>query len=164
MGTCIYYPFMGTLDKQNALATLRTWNLIQDNSGPYRVYRDEKNNIYHSVTHILKETAPQHTKDALENWLKRSDSYLERVQVFSWTQKTITQQFDVISQLEDYEDMTECDFYLSREGQGTDTKYTVQAAPLKKAMAKAVDEAWEAEKEFDLERLLKGGNPFKEEE
>ena len=83
---------------------------------------------------------------------------------FSWTQKTITQQFDVISQLEDYEDMTECDFYLSREGQGTDTKYTVQAAPLKKAMAKTVDEAWESEKEFDLARLLKGGNPFKEEE
>ena len=60
--------------------------------------------------------------------------------------------------------MTDCDFYLSREGQGTDTKYTVQAAPKKKAMAKAVEEAWEAEKEFDLERLLKGGNPFKEEE
>jgi len=90
---------------------------------------------------------------------------LERIQVLSWTQKTITQQFDVISQLEDYADsMTECDFYLSREGQGTDTKYTVQAAPKKKAMAKAVEEAWDAEKEFDLERLLKGGNPFKEEE
>ena len=78
MGTCIYYPFMGTLDKQNALASLRTWNLIQDNSGPYRVYRDSDDNIYHSVTHILKETAPQHTKDALENWLKKSDSPLER--------------------------------------------------------------------------------------
>ena len=90
---------------------------------------------------------------------------LERVQVFSWVQKTITQQFDLIIQLEDYADsMTECDFYLSREGQGTDTKYTVQAAPKKKAMASAVEEAWEAEKEFDLERLLKGGNPFKEEE
>ena len=90
---------------------------------------------------------------------------LERVQVFAWTQKTITQQFDVISQLEDYADsMTDCDFYLSREGQGTDTKYTVQAAPKKKAMASAVEEAWEAEKEFDLSRLLKGGNPFKEEE
>ena len=90
---------------------------------------------------------------------------LERVQVFSWVQKTITQQFDVISQLEDYADsMTDCDFYLSREGQGTDTKYTVQAAPKKKAMAKAVDEAWEAEKEFDLDRLISGGNPFKEEE
>ena len=69
---------MGTLDKQNALASLRTWNLIQDNSGPYRVYRDGDDNIYHSVTHILKETAPQHTKDALENWLKKSDSPLER--------------------------------------------------------------------------------------
>ena len=90
---------------------------------------------------------------------------LERVQVFSWTQKTITQQFDVISQLEDYADsMTECDFYLSREGQGTDTKYTVQAAPKKKSMVMTVAEAWEAEKEFDLERLLKGGNLFKEEE
>ena len=69
---------MGTLDKQNALATLRKWTLIQDNSGPYRVYRDSDDNIYHSVTHILKETAPQHTKDALENWLKKSDSPLER--------------------------------------------------------------------------------------
>ena len=78
MGSCIYSPLMGTLDKQNALASLAKWNLIQDNSGPYRVYRDDKNNIYHSVTHILKETAPQHTKDALENWLKRSDSPLER--------------------------------------------------------------------------------------
>ena len=78
MGTCIYYPFMGTLDKQNALASLRTWNLIQDNSGPYRVYRDGDDNIYHSVTHILKETAPQHTKDALENWLRKTDSALER--------------------------------------------------------------------------------------
>ena len=90
---------------------------------------------------------------------------MERVQVFSWTQKTVTQALDNISQLEDYEDsMTECDFYLSREGQGTDTKYTVQAAPKKKSMVMAVAEAWEAEKEFDLDRLIQGGNPFKEEE
>tara|TARA_Y100000356_G_scaffold107918_1_gene94103 strand:+ start:190 stop:1029 length:840 start_codon:yes stop_codon:yes gene_type:complete len=78
MGTCIYYPFMGTLDKQNALASLRKWTLIQDNSGPYRVYRDEKNNVYSSVTHILKETAPQESKDALERWIKRPDSEMER--------------------------------------------------------------------------------------
>ena len=69
---------MGTLDKQNALASLRKWTLIQDNSGPYRVYRDEKNNVYSSVTHILKETAPQEAKDALEKWIKRPDSELER--------------------------------------------------------------------------------------
>ena len=79
MGTCIYQPFMGTLDKQNALASLTTeWSLIQDNSGPHRVYRDKKDNVYHSVTHILKETAPKHTKDALEKWLERPDSPMER--------------------------------------------------------------------------------------
>ena len=78
MGTCIYYPLMGTLDKQNALASLRKWTLIQDNSGPYRVYRDGNDNIYHSVTHILKETAESHTKDALEKWLQRPDSPMER--------------------------------------------------------------------------------------
>ena len=78
MGTCIYSPLMGTLDKQNALASLRKWTLIQDNSGPYRVYRDGNDNIYHSVTHILKETAAPHTKDALEKWLQRPDSPLER--------------------------------------------------------------------------------------
>ena len=59
MGSCIYSSNMGTLDKQNALASLAKWSLIQDNSGQYRVYRDEKNNVYHSVTHILKETAPK---------------------------------------------------------------------------------------------------------
>ena len=92
---------------------------------------------------------------------------LERVQVFSWTQKTITQQFDVISQLEDYADsMTDCDFYLSRAGEGTDTKYTVQAAPKKKAMAKTVDDEWDTVQGdgFDLTRLIDGGDPFKEEE
>ena len=78
MGTCIYSPLMGTLDKQNALASLRKWTLIQDNSGPYRVYRDGNDNIYHSVTHILKETAEPHTKDALEKWLQRPGSPLER--------------------------------------------------------------------------------------
>ena len=52
MGNRIYYPYMGSLDKQNALAELRKWTLIQDNSGPHRVYRDKENNVYHSVTHI----------------------------------------------------------------------------------------------------------------
>jgi len=92
---------------------------------------------------------------------------LERVQVFSWTQKTITQALDNISQLEDYADsMTECDFYLSRDGEGTDTRYTVQAAPKKKAMAKTVDEEWDAAQDegFDLTRLIDGGDPFKESE
>ncbi|MGA0206381.1 MAG: PD-(D/E)XK nuclease family protein [Ilumatobacteraceae bacterium] len=53
---------------QDSLAALRKWRLVQDNSGPYRVYRDINNNIYHSVTHILKETSD---KTGLERWEAR---------------------------------------------------------------------------------------------
>ena len=65
-------------DPQTLLATLRRWELEQDNSGPFRVYRDQGGQIYHSVTHILKHTAPQSQKDALERWSKRAGSGLER--------------------------------------------------------------------------------------
>jgi hypothetical protein len=67
-----------TVDSQDALASLRRWQLEQDNSGPFRVYRDQDGQIYHSVTHILKHTAPQSQKDALERWSKRAGSDLER--------------------------------------------------------------------------------------
>ena len=81
MGTYIYEPLMGTLDKQDALAGLRKWQLDRDDSQtlyPHRIYRDNKKNVYHSVTHILKETASQDSKDALERWLQRPNSYTER--------------------------------------------------------------------------------------
>lgn len=42
--------------------------LEQDNTGPFRVYRDSTGKVYHSVTHILKETA---NNDALERWKAR---------------------------------------------------------------------------------------------
>ena len=53
---------------QDALAALRKWRLEQDNSGPFRVYRDSKGEVYHSVTHILKETSD---KTGLERWEAR---------------------------------------------------------------------------------------------
>ncbi len=53
---------------QDALAALRKWRLEQDNSGPFRVYRDHKGQVYHSVTHILKETSD---KTGLERWVAR---------------------------------------------------------------------------------------------
>jgi len=53
---------------QDTLAGLRKWRLEQDNSGPFRVYRDINGNIYHSVTHILKETSD---KTGLERWVAR---------------------------------------------------------------------------------------------
>lgn len=53
---------------QDTLASLRKWRLEQDNSGPFRVYRDINGNTYHSVTHILKETSD---KTGLERWVAR---------------------------------------------------------------------------------------------
>jgi len=53
---------------QDTLAGLRRWRLEQDNSGPFRVYRDHKGTVYHSVTHILKETSD---KTGLERWAAR---------------------------------------------------------------------------------------------
>ena len=65
-------------DVQDKLATLRRWRLEQDNSGPFRIYRDEEDREYHSVTHILKHTAPDSQKDALARWSKKPGSDLQR--------------------------------------------------------------------------------------
>ena len=53
---------------QDTLAGLRKWRLERDDSGPHRVYRDQKGNIYTSVTHILKETSDQ---TGLVRWVAR---------------------------------------------------------------------------------------------
>ena len=81
MGNYIYKPFMGSIQKHGALASLGKWTLERDDTGtiyPHRIYKDAKKNIYHSVTHILKETAPQEQKDALERWIERKGSADER--------------------------------------------------------------------------------------
>ena len=66
------------VETQNALAGLRRWTLVRDDSGPHRVYRDESGKSYASVTHILKETSPQWQKDALDRWIQKPGSALER--------------------------------------------------------------------------------------
>ena len=55
---------------QDTLATLRRWNLVQDNSGPHRTYylAGAPEFKYASVTHILKETSDQ---TGLVQWEKR---------------------------------------------------------------------------------------------
>ncbi len=62
----------------NRLSQLNKWPLVRDDSGPHRVYRDDKNGVFHSVTHILKETAPETQKKALERWIARPGSEQER--------------------------------------------------------------------------------------
>ena len=85
------------------------------------------------------------------------------VQVFSVTQKSIMKELDSISQMEDFENMLEIDFQLSKKGSGLLTEYTLRPVPRKKGAQEHIDAAWlEAKSEgFDISRLLSGGNPFK---
>jgi hypothetical protein len=63
---------------QNRLALLGKSALVRDDSGPFRVYRDDSGSVFHSVTHILKETAPEWQQQALERWLARPTAAEDR--------------------------------------------------------------------------------------
>ena len=81
MGECILMPTNVGVETQNALAGLGKWGLVRDDSQtefPHRVYRDERKNVYSSVTHILQETSTQEQKDALARWAARPSSSMER--------------------------------------------------------------------------------------
>jgi len=86
------------------------------------------------------------------------------VQVLNLTQKSIIRELDGISQTEDYEDLTATDFTLGKEGSGLNTEYKLLPVPRKKGADATIAAAWEDAKSagFALERLLVGGNPFKE--
>ena len=73
---------MPAIDSQQALAGLRRWNLRRDDeSDPGgRLYWDDQGNKYASVTRILSATSPEVQKKALERWLQRPTSELERKQ------------------------------------------------------------------------------------
>ncbi len=86
------------------------------------------------------------------------------VQVLSLTQKSIIKELDAVSQLDEYSDLTEWDFSLTKKGSGLTTEYTLRPLPRKKGAQEHVDAAWIEAKSngFDVSRLLTGGNPFKE--
>ena len=65
-------------DSHTKLSTLRKSLLVRDDSGDFRVYRDNTGNVFHSVTHILKETAPEYQQVALERWLARPGAIQDR--------------------------------------------------------------------------------------
>jgi hypothetical protein len=85
------------------------------------------------------------------------------VQVMSVSQKSILRELDAISQEEDYSNLLEWDFTLSKKGSGLTTEYKLRPAPRKKGSDAVMSAAWEEAKSagFELERLLTGGNPFK---
>ena len=86
-----------------------------------------------------------------------------KVQVLQITQKSIIKELDAISQLEDYENLLEWDFQITKAGTGLTTTYTVRPMPRKKGSQEHIDAAWlEAKSDgFDITRLYTGGNPFK---
>jgi len=86
------------------------------------------------------------------------------VQVMSISQKSILRELDAISQEEDYANLLEWDFTLSKKGSGLTTEYKLRPAPRKKGTDATLTAAWEEVKAagFDIARLLTGGNPFKE--
>jgi ATP-dependent exoDNAse (exonuclease V) beta subunit len=63
---------------QQRLSKLRKSCLERDDSGPFRVYRNNNGDIFHSVTHILKNTAPEWQQQALERWLDRPNAAEDR--------------------------------------------------------------------------------------
>lgn len=68
-------------EAQEKLSKLRKSSLVRDDSGTdfnWRVYRDNAGGVFHSVTHILGATAPDHQKQALERWLARPGSEQDR--------------------------------------------------------------------------------------
>jgi len=86
-----------------------------------------------------------------------------KLQVLQITQKSILKELDQISQMEDYENLLQWDFTVSKKGSGLLTEYTLRPVPRKKGSQEHIDAAWlEAKSEgFDISRLLTGANPFK---
>jgi len=86
-----------------------------------------------------------------------------KVQVLQITQKSVIKELDQVSQMEDYKNMLEWDFIVSKKGSGLLTEYTLRPVPRKKGSQEHIDAAWlEAKSEgFDISRHLTGTNPFK---
>ena len=83
------------------------------------------------------------------------------VAILSLSQKTLIRELDSISQEEDYQNLLEWDFSISREGTGLATEYKIRPLPskadrdeLKATYRKAIADG------FNLRELISGGNPF----
>lgn len=105
-------------------------------------------------------TGPEKVKFAMAVPVYNYDN--ESVEILSLTQKTLQQELDDISQMEDYQNLLDWDFILGRTGLLLETKYTLRPVPRKKGSNPVLREAWNdaLSRGFDVTRLLDGGNPF----
>jgi len=88
---------------------------------------------------------------------------IKRIQVLSMTQKGLQKELDEISQVEEYGDMTEWDFIMTKAATVSPDMYGLRPVPRKKGTQEAIDAAWNeaVTNGFDITRLLTGGHPFK---
>ena len=88
---------------------------------------------------------------------------INKIQILSMNQKNLIKEFDQISQVEEYSDMTEWDFIMTKSATVSPDMYGLRPVPRKKGTEETVKAAWdEAVKDgFDINRLLLGTNPFK---
>jgi len=88
---------------------------------------------------------------------------INRVQVLTMTQKGLQKELDEISQVEEYADMTEWDFIMTKAATNSPDMYGLRPVPRKPGTQAAVDAAWDevVKNGFDITRLLTGGHPFK---
>lgn len=106
-------------------------------------------------------TAPEPVKMALAFPIYNFE--MERIQTLQITQKGLQKELTKISQMDDYENLTEWDFVMTKEATVSPDMYGLRPAPRKKGAQEAIDAAWNEAKDngYDLNRLLVGGHPHK---
>ena len=108
-------------------------------------------------------TAPEKVKFAIAVPVYNYES--SSVQIMQLSQKSLQNELDDISQMEDYANLLEWDFVLGKEGNGLETRYSLRPVPRKKGTQGSIESAWTDARAagFDIGRLLTGENPFKAE-
>ena len=107
-------------------------------------------------------TAPDKVKFAIAVPVYNYDT--SSVQIMQLGQKSLINELDSVSQMEDYADLLAWDFVLGKEGVGLETRYSLRPAPRKKGAQAHIETAWTEVPcldGFDISRLLTGDNPFK---
>ena len=92
------------------------------------------------------------------------DYQTESIKVLEIGQKGLMKELDALSQSEDYSNLQEWDFTISRTGMKLNTEYRIVPGPRKKGFDEKIEAAMKDAdaKGYDLNQLLIGGNPFGE--
>ena len=68
---------------------------------------------------------------------------INKVQILSMYQKNLIKEFDQISQVEEYSDMTEWDFIITKSSTVSPDMYGLRPVPRKKGTEEVITAAWD---------------------